>query len=149
MLSTLTSSFPPTAATALYRRTATALSTTLYDRLLVHRAWSEAGAQQLAFDLEHGFLQAAREAKVPRGVGRGWELLRGAATVLALPAGEAAEAAEGGVSFARVMRMAWDDVAPEGEGSEWGRVLEGLGVGEVVGKAQARQVMRKRPECWR
>jgi len=147
MLSALTSSLPPTAATALYRRTSTALSTTLYDRLLVNRAWSEAGAKQLAFDLEHGFLQAAREAKVPRGVGRGWELLRGATTVLALPAGESQD--EGGVSFARVMRMAWDDVAPEGEGSEWGKMLEGMGVGEVVGKAQARQVMRRRPECWR
>ena len=154
LLHTLVDAFPASLATTLYRRVSVSLSTTLYERLLINRPWSEAGAHQLNYDIEHGFLQARREAGVRRGVGKGWELLVGAGIVMALPAhtgeqGTGQGMGQGQVGFAKVMRMAWDDAVPEGEGTEWSRVMDGLGVGEVVGKVEVQQIMRRRPECWR
>ncbi|SCV72603.1 BQ2448_4140 [Microbotryum intermedium] len=150
MLKQLVQSYPPSTATTLYRRISVSLSTSLYDRLLVNRAWSEAGALQLVHDVQNGFLQAGREAEIQRGVGKGWELLQGGAKIMALPAASTTSpttATE--YSFSKVMQIAFDDAEPEGEGTKFGIMMDQLGVGEVLGKPEVRQVMRRRPECWR
>ncbi|KAK4056321.1 hypothetical protein OIO90_002765 [Microbotryomycetes sp. JL221] len=170
LLKTLVESYPHAVATTLYRRIAVNLSTSLYDRLLVNRTWSEAGAHQLNYDVEHGFLQAGREAGIRRGVARGWDKLVGGARIMALPATSFNEdgfdeddddddhaAAQqngtskspGGLTFSKVMQLAFDDSVPEGEGTQFNVAMEQLGVGEVLGKVEVQQVMRRRPECWR
>ncbi|KAK4049402.1 hypothetical protein OIV83_004135 [Microbotryomycetes sp. JL201] len=167
LLKTLVESYPHAVATTLYRRIAVNLSTSLYDRLLVNRTWSEAGAHQLNYDIDHGFLQAGREAGIRRGVSRGWDKLVGGAKIMALPATsfsddeehEGDDQAENGsrktrvaphdLTFSKVMQLAFDDSVPEGEGTQFNVAMEQLGVGEVLGKVEVQQVMRRRPECWR
>ncbi|KAM0792870.1 hypothetical protein ACM66B_002633 [Microbotryomycetes sp. NB124-2] len=165
LLKTLVESYPHAVATTLYRRIAVNLSTSLYDRLLVNRTWSEAGAHQLNYDIDHGFLQAGREAGIRRGVARGWDKLVGGAKIMALPAtsfsddgGETENDAEDAdsrhrpaheLTFSKVMQLAFDDSVPEGEGTQFNVAMEQLGVGEVLGKVEVQQVMRRRPECWR
>jgi RAD50-interacting protein 1 len=158
LLKTLVASYPHSVATTLYRRIAVSLSTSLYDRLLVNRTWSESGAHQLNYDIEQGFLQAGREAGIRRGVSRGWDKLIGGAKIMALPAtsgsggfGDEAvdEDGEAKLTFSRVMQLAFDDSVPEGEGTQFNVAMEQLGVGEVLGKVEVQQVMRRRPECWR
>ncbi|KAK4702207.1 RAD50-interacting protein 1, partial [Phenoliferia sp. Uapishka_3] len=145
LLSTLVTSFPPALSTTLYRRISSTLSATLYDRLLTNRTWSETGANQLNYDIEHGFLQAGREAGISRGVGKGWEVLKGGGKVLALPASLGRYVP--GPSFADIMKMAFDDAVPEHTVLE---KMEEIGVGEVVGRKEVLQaLLRRRPECWR
>jgi hypothetical protein len=147
LLKSLTSSLPIALSTTLYRRIATGLSVGLYDRLLVNRAWSEDAARQLIFDLEHGFLQAGREAGVQRGVGRGWEIMVEGAKVMAIPS--SSTTSSGGVSFSKVMQSAWDDSTGEGEGSKFADLMTEVGVGETLSKREVQAIMRRRPECWR
>lgn len=155
LLTQLVTSFPPAVATTLYRRIAVNLSSSLYERLLVNRTWSESGAHQLNYDIENGFFQAGRSAGIKRGVARGWELLQGGAKIMALPSSSTStQGGEGGsaanpLSFSRVMQLAFDDAVPEGEGTQFNVAMEQLGVGEVLGKMEVQQVMRRRPECWR
>jgi hypothetical protein len=155
LLSNLVAAYPPAVATTLYRRISVNLSTSLYDRLLINRTWSESGAHQLNYDLEHGFLQAGREAGIRRGVAKGWELLVGGAKIMALPGSNSSGTSAYGVdakaqmTFSRVMQLAFDDAVPEGEGTKFNVAMEELGVGEVLGKVEVQQVMRRRPECWR
>lgn len=147
LLKSLTSSLPIALSTTLYRRIATGISVGLYDRLLVNRAWSEDAARQLIFDLEHGFLQAGREAGVQRGVGRGWEIMVEGAKVMAIPS--SSTTSSGGVSFSKVMQSAWDDSTGEGEGSKFADLMTDVGVGETLSKREVQAIMRRRPECWR
>lgn len=152
LLKTLVASYPHAVATTLYRRIGVSLSTSLYDRLLVNRTWSEAGAHQLNYDIEHGFLQAGREAGIQRGVARGWDKLMGGAKIMALPASSASgfdNSVEDQLTFSRVMQLAFDDSVPEGEGTQFNVAMEQLGIGEVMGKGAVQAVMRRRPECWR
>ncbi|SGY67893.1 BQ5605_C004g02822 [Microbotryum silenes-dioicae] len=150
MLKQLVSAYPPSTTTTLYRRISVSLSTSLYDRLLVNRAWSEAGALQLVHDVHNGFLQAGREAAIQRGVGKGWELLQGGARIMALPAATSTVGTTTPeYTFSKVMQIAFDDSEPEGEGTKFGIMMDQIGVGEVLGKPEVRQVMRRRPECWK
>ncbi|KAL8291920.1 hypothetical protein RQP46_002178 [Phenoliferia psychrophenolica] len=145
LLTTLVTSFPSSLSTTLYRRISSTLSATLYDRLLTNRTWSEAAAHQLNYDIQHGFLQAGREAGIQRGVGKGWEVLVGGGIVMALPANQGGY--EPGPSFAEVMKMAFDDAVPEHRVLER---MEELGVGEVIARKEVLQkLLRRRPECWR
>lgn len=81
----------------------------------------------------------------------------GGAKIMALPAttsssgfgGEDVAGGEGQLTFSRVMQLAFDDSVPEGEGTQFNVAMEQLGVGEVLGKVEVQQVMRRRPECWR
>lgn len=59
------------------------------------------------------------------------------------------EDGEAKLTFSRVMQLAFDDSVPEGEGTQFNVAMEQLGVGEVLGKVEVQQVMRRRPECWR
>ncbi|GAA5915212.1 hypothetical protein JCM5296_005898, partial [Sporobolomyces johnsonii] len=152
LLRTLVSSYPPSTLTILYRRISTSLSQALCDRLLVSHAWTEPGAAQLQYDLEHGFLAAGREAGLQRGLARGWEVAKGAATVLALPATASQQGAYvpgGEWTFSKVMQVVWDEEDDEGEGSRFAEVMDELGVGEALGRAEVQALMRTRPECWR
>lgn len=147
LLKSLTSSLPIPLSTNLYRRITAGLSMGLYDRLLVNRAWSEDAARQLIFDLEHGFLQAGREAGIQRGVRRGWEVMLDGAQVMAIPS--SSTTSTGGVSFSKVMQSAWDDSTGEGEGSNFAHLMTDVGVGETLSKREVQAIMRRRPECWR
>ncbi|GAA6047744.1 hypothetical protein JCM3770_001756 [Rhodotorula araucariae] len=153
LLSTIVQSFPPAARTVLYRRIASHLSQALFDRLLVSHGWTESSAHQLQYDLQHGFLVAAREAGLPqRGLQRGWDVARAGAAILALPAQASQQggyAPAGEWTFSRVMQVAFDDAEPTGEGGRWSEMMDDLGVGEALSKAEVQQLMRRRPECWR
>lgn len=63
--------------------------------------------------------------------------------------GEDEDEDEDRFTFAKVMQLAFDDAVPEGEGTQFNVAMEKLGVGEVLGKVEVQQVMRRRPECWR
>jgi len=155
ILSTLVQSFPPAMRTTLYRRIAAGLAQALFDRLLVSHGWTESSAQQLQYDLQHGFLVAAREAGLPqRGLQRGWDVARAGATILALPA---LASQQGGYTpggewtFSKVMQVVFDDDsdAHGDEGSRFAEVMDDLGVGEALSRSEVQQLMRRRPECWR
>ncbi|BGP37330.1 hypothetical protein JCM10449v2_001235 [Rhodotorula kratochvilovae] len=153
LLSTIVQSFPPAALTTLYRRIASHLSQALFDRLLVSHGWTESSAQQLQYDLQHGFLVAAREAGLPtRGLQRGWDVARGGAAILALPAQASQQGGynpAGEWTFSRVMQLAFDEAETPEEGGRWSEMMDDLGVGEALSKAEVQQLMRRRPECWR
>ncbi|GAA5884946.1 hypothetical protein JCM6882_007164 [Rhodosporidiobolus microsporus] len=153
LLSTLVKSFPASTSTALYRRIASSLSQTLYDRLLSSHGWTEAGAHQFQYDLENGFFVAGREAGIPRNrLTRGWDVARGGATILALPAQASQQGGYlpgGEWTFSRVMQVAFDDAEEEGEGTRFGEMMDDLSVGEALSKDEVKQLLRKRPECWR
>ncbi|GAA6012527.1 hypothetical protein JCM10207_009031 [Rhodosporidiobolus poonsookiae] len=153
LLSTLVQSLPTSTATALYRRIASSLSQTLFDRLLSSHGWTEQGGHQFQYDLEHGFLAAGREAGLPRNrLLRGWDIARAGATVVALPtqASQQGGYVPGGEwTFSRVLQVVFDDADGEGEGSRFGEMMEDLGMGEALSRDEVKQLMRKRPECWR
>ncbi|GAA5905863.1 hypothetical protein JCM8208_003360 [Rhodotorula glutinis] len=156
LLSTIIQSYPPSTRTTLYRRIAAGLAQALFDRLLVSHGWTESSAQQLQYDLQHGFLVAAREAGMPqKGLQRGWDVARAGATVLALPAMASQQGgyAPGGEwTFSKVMQVVFDDDSVGAAGEEGGRfaeVMDELGVGEALSRAEVQQLMRRRPECWR
>ncbi|GAA5984113.1 hypothetical protein JCM11641_000317 [Rhodosporidiobolus odoratus] len=153
LLSTLVQSFPTSTSTSLYRRIASSLSQTFYDRFLSYLNWTEVGAQQFQYDLEHGFFAAGREAGVPRSrLMRGWDTARGAATVLALPAQASQQGSYlpgGEWTFSKVMQVAFDDAEPEGEGTRFAEMMEDLGIGEALRKEDVKVLLRRRPECWR
>lgn len=153
LLSSIVASFPATLATTLYRRIAASLSQSLYDRLLINRTWSEYSAQRLVYDVEHGFLQAGREAGIKRGVGKGWEVFVSGSIILALQASTSSKVsgASNGPGFSKVMQVAFDDGVgvSEEEGSEFRNMMESLGVGEVLRKKNVQGLMKRRPECWR
>lgn len=153
LLSTLVQSFPPATRTSLYRRIAALVSQSLYDRLLVSHGWTESSAQQLQYDLENGFLVAAKEAGLPqRGIMRGWEVARGGATVLALPSQASQQGGYvpgGDWTFSRVMQVAFDDSVTEEEGGKFAEMMDDLGVGEALTKSEVQSLLRRRPECWR
>ncbi|KAL7344118.1 RINT-1 family protein [Rhodotorula toruloides] len=140
LLSTLVQSFPPATRTSLYRRIAALVSQSLYDRLLVSHGWTESSAQQLQYDLENGFLVAAKEAGLPqRGIMRGWEVARGGATVLALPSQASQQGGYvpgGDWTFSRVMQVAFDDSVTEEEGGKFAEMMDDLGVGEALTKSE-------------
>ncbi|GAA5921613.1 hypothetical protein JCM1841_000155 [Sporobolomyces salmonicolor] len=151
LLRTLVASYPPSTLTALYRRISTSLSQALYDRLLVSHSWTEPGASQFQYDLEHGFLAAGREAGIQRGLARGWEVARAGARVLGLPTQASQQGAYvpgGEWTFSKVMQVVWEE-EDDGEGSRFAAVMDELGVGEALGRAEVQALMRRRPECWR
>ncbi|GEM09225.1 rint-1 family protein [Rhodotorula toruloides] len=153
LLSALVQSFPPAIRTSLYRRIAALVSQSLYDRLLVSQGWIESSAQQLQYDLENGFLVAAKEAGLPqRGIKRGWEVARGGATVLALPSQASQQGGYvpgGDWTFSRVMQVAFDDSVTVEEGGKFAEMMDDLGVGEALTKSEVQSLLRRRPECWR
>ncbi|GAA5857348.1 hypothetical protein JCM8547_002233 [Rhodosporidiobolus lusitaniae] len=153
LLSTLVQSFPISTSVSLYRRIASSLSQTLFDRLLVPNGWTLAGAHQFQYDLENGFFVAGREAGIPRNrLARGWDVAKGGATVLALPAQASQQGAYlpgGEWTFSRVMQVAFDDAEGEGEGTKFGEMMDDLSVGEALNKDEVKQLLRRRPECWR
>lgn len=106
------------------------------------------------YDIEHGFLQAGREAGIKRGVGKGWEVFASGSIILALPGSTSSKSSVGasnGLGFSKVMQVAFDDGVgvSEEEGSEFRIMMEGLGVGEVLRKKNVQSLMKRRPECWR
>ncbi|GAA5951427.1 hypothetical protein JCM21900_004406 [Sporobolomyces salmonicolor] len=151
LLRTLVASYPLSTLTALYRRISTSLSQALYDRLLVSHSWTEPGASQFQYDLEHGFLAAGREGGIQRGLARGWEVARAGARVLGLPTQASQQGAYvpgGEWTFSKVMQVVWEE-EDDGEGSRFAAVMDELGVGEALGRAEVQALMRRRPECWR
>ncbi|GAA5831097.1 hypothetical protein JCM11251_005141 [Rhodosporidiobolus azoricus] len=153
LLSTLLQSFPASTSIALYRRIASSLSQTLYYSLLSTHGWTESGAHQFQYDLEHGFFAAGREAGIPRNrLTRGWDVAKGAATILALPAQASQQGGYlpgGEWTLSRVMQVAFDDAEAEGEGTRFGEMMDDLSVGEALSKDEVKQLLGKRPECWR
>ncbi|BGP19054.1 hypothetical protein JCM10213v2_007137 [Rhodosporidiobolus nylandii] len=153
LLTNLVQSLPPSTSTSLYRRIASAISETLYERLLSTHGWTETGAHQFQYDLDHGFFVAGREAGIPRNrLTRGWDVARGGATILALPAQASQQGSYlpgGEWTFSKVMQVAFDDAEQEGEGSKFSEMMDDLGVGEALSKEDVKVLLRKRPECWR
>jgi hypothetical protein len=153
LLSNLVQSFPISTSVSLYRRISTLLSQALFDRLLTHGKWSETGAHHFQYDLENGFFVAGREAGIPQNrLARGWDVARGGATILALPAQASQQGSYlpgGEWTFSKVMQVAFDDGEEEGEGTRFGEMMDDLGVGEALSKEQVKQLLRRRPECWR
>ncbi|GAA5849815.1 hypothetical protein JCM5353_008618 [Sporobolomyces roseus] len=153
LLKALVDSYPPSTLTSLYRRISQSLSRVLFDRLYTSHNWSESGAHQLEYDLEHGFLAAGREAGMPtRGIRRGWEVALGGAKVLGLPTKVEPGNYEPGASwtFSKVMKVVWDEEqSVDDEEGEYVGMMEDLGVGETLEKSEVKMLLRKRPECWR
>lgn len=155
LLASLATSLPPSTATTLYRRIASSISTSLYEKLIVGRVWKELSAKQLAYDFEQGFLRVGKQAGIQRSVTRGWELYSGAVRIVSLPANTAQRSRKeaegsGGIAFSKVMQIAFDDdAAGEGEGTPFRNTMEALGVSEQVTRAQVKAVLKTRPECWR
>jgi len=92
----------------------------------------------------------------PRGLQRGWDVARGGATVLALPAMASQQggyAPSGEWTFSKVMQVVFDDesagAAEQEEGGRFAEVMDDLGVGEALSRSEVQQLMRRRPECWR
>ncbi|GAA5871149.1 hypothetical protein JCM16303_001706 [Sporobolomyces ruberrimus] len=152
LLKTLVDSYPSTTLTSLYRRISQSISRVLFDRLYVSHNWTEEGARQILHDVEHGFLAAGREAGIPqRGLRRGWEVALGGAKVLGLPAIQRQQSnyePGGDWTFAKVMKVVWDGGDDERE-EEYSRMMEDIGVGEVLERTEVKALLRKRPECWR
>ena len=162
-LSSLVASYPPSTLQSLYRRISQSLARILYDRLyLAQREWSPGSVRQVEYDLDRGFLAAARDAHVPeRAVARGWDLAVGGATILGLPTTRRPEAAyepSGQWVFAKVMQVVWSDDDEDEDGrdgndddgpeSRFAQMMEDLGIGESLDRAEVRNLMRKRQECW-
>ncbi|GAA5901887.1 uncharacterized protein JCM6883_000427 [Sporobolomyces salmoneus] len=149
LLSALVASYPPATLQSLYRRISHSLSQLLFERLYLSRNWTVSTVSQLSYDLSHGFLSAGREAGIPqRGLKRGWELALGATKVVGLPTTQREENSYEPSSqwvFAKVMQVTWDDEDQE----TFGRMMEDLGVGEVLDREEVKSLMRKREECWR
>jgi hypothetical protein len=152
LLKTLSISLPPTTVSSLYRRIAMSLSSALFDRLLVNRIWSEQGGKQVKHDFEEGFMRVATTSGIRRGgAGIGWEIYKAGVLVMALGAQVEGER---GVTFSKVMQVAFDDhdhgaADGEDEGAAFRTVMESLGISERVGKKEIQAVLRRRPECWR
>ncbi|GAA5876838.1 hypothetical protein JCM3774_000787 [Rhodotorula dairenensis] len=158
LLSTIVQSFPPATRTTLYRRIAALVSQALFDRLLVSHGWTETAAQQFQYDLDNGFLVAAREAGIPeRGVQRGWEVARGGGIILTLPAQASQQGGYvpgGELTFSKVMSIVFDDDSvrstdADDEDTPFGAMMSELGIGEALTRSEVQQLMRRRPECWR
>lgn len=159
LLSTIVQSYPAATRTSLYRRIAAVVSQALFDRLLVSHGWTETAAQQFQYDLEHGFLVAAREAGLPeRGLQRGWEVARGGGTILTLPAQASQQGGYvpgGEWTFAKAMSVVFEEAPSRTAGHDdeedtpFGAMMSELGIGEALTRSEVQQLMRRRPECWR
>lgn len=158
LLSTIVQSFPPATRTTLYRRIAALVSQALYDRLLAAHGWTETAAHQFQYDLDNGFLVAAREAGMPeRGLQRGWEVARGGGIILTLPAQASQQGGYvpgGELTFSKVMSVVFDEDSSvrstdDDEDTPFGAIMSELGIGEALTRSEVQQLMRRRPECWR
>ncbi|GAA5979575.1 hypothetical protein JCM10908_002971 [Rhodotorula pacifica] len=159
LLATIVQSFPQATRTTLYRRIAALVSQALYDRLLASHGWTETAAHQFQYDVENGFLVAAREAGIPeRGLQRGWEVARGGGIILSLPAQASQQGGYvpgGELTFSQVMSVVFDDDSvrtaggDEDEDTPFGSLMAELGIGEGLTRSEVQQLMRRRPECWR
>lgn len=153
LLKALAAALPSSQLSTLSRKVAITLSRALYDRMIVNRTWSEEGGRQLRVDFCEGWTVAAASAG---GKKRGWELLEGASILLALPASTSSSSPvlprEGKeVSFSKIMQLAFEATADEERDDElWCEAMRGLGVdGERFGRKEGKEVLRRRPECWR
>jgi RINT-1 / TIP-1 family len=148
LLSCLRDSLPPILVVPLYREISGSIERFVIDRVVVSRTFSERGGKQFLFDVEYGWMEAAREGGGLRRPESGMRKLLDAGALLALPAGPTASKAGTtmGPSFATVMRLAWDDEG-DGEG-RLAEVLEGARVLAMT-RDEVKRVLRRRPECWR
>ncbi|GAA96748.1 uncharacterized protein L969DRAFT_97097 [Mixia osmundae IAM 14324] len=138
LLSCLVSSLPPLACMSLYRKVAVALQDILITKITIAKVFHESGGCQFAFDFDHGWLAAAREA----GIIRPLAAFRKLADCTALLSLSAKPQAKGRPAFAQVMKIVW-----ESDEATFGRTMDGCGV-KILQLKEVQAVLRKRSEAW-
>lgn len=152
LLSSLASSLPPLPLNRLYRQITAQIQDTLLARSVFPKIWSERGGRQFRYDAEQGWLAAAREAskgkiKKPEN---GLRKLLDAGLIVSLPASTSVRTSSSNsgsevVTIAKVVQVAWDDT----NDAAFNEMLMKLGVRELIGRKDVKNILKKRPECWR
>lgn len=152
LLSSLASALPPLPLNRLYRQITAQIQDTLLARSVFPKIWSERGGRQFRYDAEQGWLAAAREAskgkiKKPEN---GLRKLLDAGLIVSLPASTSVRATTNNtsgeiVTITKVVQVAWDDT----NDAAFNEILMKLGVKELIGRKDVKNILKKRPECWR
>lgn len=149
LLSSLAASLPPLPLSKLYRQFTGQMQDTLLARSVFPKVWSERGGRQFRFDVEQGWLAAARDASKGkiRKPENGMRKLLDAALLVSLPASTSVQNANKAeiVTIAKVVQVAWDDT----NDAAFNEILMKLGVRELIGRKDVKNILKKRPECWR
>lgn len=155
LLTSLASALPPLPLNKLYRQIASQIQDTLLARSVYPKVWSERGGLQFRYDAEQGWLAAAKEASKGniKKAENGLRKLLDAGLLVSLPASTSANsvrsssAAPNGevVTIAKVVQVAWDDT----NDAAFNEILMKLGVRELIGRKDVKNILKKRPECWR
>lgn len=149
LLSSLATSLPPLPLNKLYRQFTGQLQDTLLARSVYPKVWSERGGQQFRYDVEQGWLAAAKDAgkgKI-RKPENGMRKLLDAALLVSLPSSNFVQSTDKAevVTIAKVVQVAWDDT----NDAAFNEILMKLGVRELIGRKDVKNILKKRPECWR
>lgn len=149
LLSSLALSLPPLPLNKLYRQFTSQLQGALLARSVFPKIWSERGGLQFRYDVEHGWLAAARDASKGkiRKPENGLRRLLDAGLIVSLPASTSIRTASNGeiITIAKVVQLAWDDT----NDAAFNEILMKLGVRELIGRKDVKNILKKRPECWR
>ena len=149
LLSALANSLPPLPLNKLYRQSTSQIQDTLLARSVFPKIWSERGGCQFRYDVEQGWLAAARDAskgkiKKPEN---GLRKLLDAGLLVSLPASTSVRTMDNReiVTITKVVQVAWDDT----NDAAFNEILMKLGVRELNGRKDVKNILKKRPECWR
>lgn len=155
LLSSLASALPPLPLNKLYRQITAQIQDTLVAKSVYPKIWSERGGRQFRYDAEQGWLAAARDASKGkiRKAENGLRKLLDAGLIVSLPASTSVRststpAGSNGteiITITKVVQVAWDDT----NDAAFNEILMKLGVRELLGRKDVKNILKKRPECWR
>lgn len=154
LLSALAAALPPITINRLYRQICGQLQDSIITRVVLPKVWSEKGGKQFMFDVQYGWVAAAKEATAAkvRRPENGLRRLLDAARLVSLPAstsqgtGVSLNPPENEVTpISKVVQATWDDT----NDSAFLECMEKIGVKELLGRKEVKAILRKRPECWR
>ena len=153
LLSSLATALPALPLNKLYRPITSQIQDILLARSVYPKIWSERGGRQFRYDAEQGWLAAARDAskgKIKKAE-NGLRKILDAGLIVSLPASTSARASNAGgngaevITITKVVQVAWDDT----NDAAFNEILMKLGVRELIGRKDVKNILRKRPECWR
>lgn len=148
LVTSLASALPALPLNKLYRQITSQIQEILLARSVFPKVWSERGGLQFRYDVEQGWLAAAREAgkgKI-RKPENGLRKLIDAGLLVSLPASTSVRATRAEVvTITKVVQVAWDDT----NDAAFNEILMKLGVRELIGRKDVKNILKRRPECWR